>query len=107
MGVGLVAAVLALPFVVGLTDTMAQDAAGTIQAYLDLFATSKLVSASSMDALILNIVAAVLIPQDLKLRGVEESKAKLIAASTLLFPFLGAAIYCALRPALPSLEDGE
>jgi len=35
----------------------------------------------------------------------EDSQAKLIGASTLLLPFLGAALYCALRPALPAKED--
>mmetsp|Transcript_18831 Transcript_18831/g.24239 ORF Transcript_18831/g.24239 Transcript_18831/m.24239 type:complete len:320 (+) Transcript_18831:119-1078(+) len=106
LGWGLVAAVVSLPFVVGLVDAVAQDSTSTIKEYLDLFATSKLCSASSMDAVILNIVAAVLIPQDLKLRtNVEDSKAKAIAASTLLFPFLGAALYCALRPSLPSFDE--
>lgn len=88
---------------VGLVDAVAQDPAGTIQGYKDLFLSSKFVSASSVDAVVLNIAAASLIPQDLKLRqpDVEDSKAALIGASTLLAPFLGAALYCALRPALP------
>jgi hypothetical protein len=102
-----VAAVIALPFYVGLVDSFAQDSSATIQGYLDLFATSKLVSASSVDSLILNIVAATLVPRDLKLRqpDIEESKANLIGASTLLLPFLGAALYCALRPSLPTAQD--
>ena len=103
LGWGLVAGVAGLPFVVGLVDAITQDPAGTIQGYKDLFATSKFVSASSVDAVVLNIAAAALIPQDLKLRQpeIEDSKARQIGASTLLLPFLGAALYCALRPSLP------
>lgn len=107
LGWGLVAGVVGLPFVVGLVDALAQDPAGTIQGYKDLFATSKFVSASSVDAIVLNVAAASLIPQDMKLRqpDIEDSKAKLIGASTLLVPFLGAALYCALRPALPQKNE--
>jgi len=107
LGWGLVAGVVALPFYVGLVDAMAVDAGAAVQSYVDLFVTSKLVSASSVDAIILNLAAATLIPRDLKLRqpDMEDSQAKLIGASTLLLPFLGAALYCALRPALPAKED--
>lgn len=97
-----------LPFVVGLTDAVASDASAAYQSYyVDLFTTSKFVSTSSVDAIVLNVAAASLIPRDLKLRQpeVEDSEASLVGASTLLLPFLGAALYCALRPALPSLED--
>jgi hypothetical protein len=104
---GVVAGVVFLPFVVGLTDAVASDAAAAYQSYADLFATSKFVSASSVDAVVLNIAAAALIPRDLTLRQpeIEDSKAKLVGASTLLLPFLGAALYCALRTALPSLDE--
>lgn len=77
-----------------------------MRSYEDLFVTSKLVSASSVDAKILNIVAATLIGRDLHLRNpdIDESKANLIGASTILLPFLGSALYCALRPSLPKEE---
>eukprot|EP00522_Entomoneis_paludosa_P008056 CAMPEP_0172450400 /NCGR_PEP_ID=MMETSP1065-20121228/8752_1 /TAXON_ID=265537 /ORGANISM="Amphiprora paludosa, Strain CCMP125" /LENGTH=275 /DNA_ID=CAMNT_0013202179 /DNA_START=114 /DNA_END=941 /DNA_ORIENTATION=+ len=108
LGAGLVAGVIGLPVALGLVGAYLQDPAATVQGYTDLFASSKFVSASSMDAVVLNIAAAALIPRDLKLRipDIEDSKAKLIGASTLLLPFLGAALYCALRPSLPS-EDYE
>lgn len=107
MGLGLVAGVLFLPFFVGLVDAVATDTAAAYQSYADLFASSKFVSTSSVDAVVLNVAAASLIPRDLKLRQpeIEESKANLVGASTLLLPFLGAALYCALRPALPAKSD--
>ena len=76
------------------------------KSYTDLFVESKFVSTSSVDAVILNVAAASLIPRDLKLRQpeVEDDKARIVGASTMLLPFLGAALYCALRPPLPS-ED--
>ena len=86
------AGVVGLPFVVGLVDAVAQDSAAAIQSYTDLFASSKLVSASSVDAIILNLAAASLIPRDLKLRQPEKA-------------FLGPALYCALRPALPPKDE--
>jgi hypothetical protein len=106
-GWGLVAGILFLPFYVGLVDAVATDASAAFQSYADLFASSKFVSTSSVDGAILNLAAASLIPRDLKLRqpDMEDSQAKLIGASTLLLPFLGAALYCALRPGLPSEES--
>ncbi|CAB9500087.1 expressed unknown protein [Seminavis robusta] len=107
LGWGVVAGALFLPIYVGFADALLTDASAAVQSYADLFSASKFVSASSMDLLILNIVAATLIPRDLKLRlpDIDEQKARLIGASTLLVPVVGAALYCALRPALPANED--
>ena len=105
---GLVGGILFLPFYVGLVDAVTTDGfASAWKSYTDLFVTSKFVSTSSVDAVVLNIAAAGLIPRDLKLRQpeIDDEKAKIVAASTLLLPFLGAAMYCALRPALPSADD--
>ncbi|KAL3919508.1 MAG: hypothetical protein SGILL_003720 [Bacillariaceae sp.] len=79
------------------------DFAGILESYLGLASTSKFVSVSSVDLSVLTIAAAALIPQDLRLRkaGGDNSNATLIAASTLLLPVVGAALYCALRPPLP------
>ena len=77
--------------------------AEVIEGYVNLVSTSKFASVSTLDLAILSATAASLIPLDLKYRVPEEkdSKANLIAVSTLLFPVLGAALYCALRPKLP------
>lgn len=106
LGWGLVAGVIGLPFYVGLVNALVQDPTAAVQSYTDLFATSKFVSVSTVDAIVLNIAAASLIPSDLKLRqpDVDDKQAKFIGASTLLLPFLGAALYCALRPPLPSKD---
>lgn len=107
LGWGLVAGVIAVPFYVGLVDALATDASAALQSYTDLSAASKFVSVSTVDALILNIAVAALIPRDLKLRqpDMEDQQARLIGASMLLLPFLGAALYCTLRPSLPPQRD--
>ena len=73
------------------------------QGYLDLLTTSKFAAVSSLDLVILSLTAASLIPLDCKYRqpDVDDSKANLIAASTLILPILGASLYCALRLPLP------
>jgi hypothetical protein len=80
-----------------------QNFADVWQGYVDLVTSSKFASVSTMDLVILSVTAGSVIPLDIKYRRpeVEESKANLIAASTLLLPILGSAIYCALRPDLP------
>ena len=69
--------------------------------YGDLFSQTAIASASTMDLLILTLVAASMIPEDLARRGVKDGLAsQAIAASTVLLPVVGAALYCALRPEL-------
>jgi hypothetical protein len=83
-----------------------QDFTTVLSGFQDLIATSKLASVSSVDLFILTIVAATLIPRDYQLRvpDVEDNQANIIAASTLLVPIVGAALYCAWRPSLPESE---
>lgn len=73
-----------------------------IQGYMDLFAEgSAIVSASSLDFVILTLSAASFIPEDLSRRGYKGDLApELIALLTLLLPGVGVALYCALRPSL-------
>lgn len=80
-----------------------QDPGDVLQGFVNLVTTSKFASVSTLDLAILSLTGASLIPLDYKYRrpNVEDSKANLIAASTLLLPLLGTAIYCALRPSLP------
>ena len=67
-----------------------------------MFSSTAICSVSSLDLSILTLTMASLVPEDLKRRGVEDSnKANAIAASTILLPVLGAALFCALRPSLP------
>lgn len=74
--------------------------------YASLASHSKLVSVSTLDFIILTIVASTLIPRDLQLRMDDATSAgalgRKIALGTLFFPILGAALYCLWRPKLPS-----
>lgn len=71
----------------------------SFQEFLALISSSKFVSVSSVDLSLLSLSAAILIPDDLKRRGFEdETKAKAIAAASLILPVIGGAVYCALRP---------
>ena len=77
------------------------DPGELIKGYGEMFSQSALVSASSVDFIILSLSAASFIPEDLSRRGYEgKLSPETIAASTLLVPGLGAALYCALRPEL-------
>ncbi len=73
-----------------------------IQGYKDILAEgSAIVSASSLDFVILTLSAASFIPEDLSRRGYKGALApELIALCTLLLPGVGVALYCALRPDL-------
>jgi len=96
--------VLAIALSVPVTSGVFQPSFDFGQAYQDyqsMLATSKFVSVSTADLSMLTIVSALLIPDDLKRRGVEdETKQKLIAAASLLLPVIGGSLYCALRPEL-------
>lgn len=71
--------------------------------FVTLVSSSKFASVSTLDLFILSLTGASLIPQDYKYRqpDADDSQANLIAASTLVLPLLGAALYCALRMPLP------
>lgn len=86
----------------GFASAMLADPASEIKGYQEMFSSTAICSVSSLDLSILTLTMASLVPEDLKRRGVEDSnKANAIAASTILLPVLGAALFCALRPSLP------
>ena len=85
----------------GGVSTLISDASGTIDGFGKLFSDTAIASASSVDFLILTLSAASWIPEDLNRRNYKGDVAPaLIAASTVLLPGVGAALYCALRPSL-------
>ena len=89
-------------FTTSLLDALATDFSGTINGYVDLFSSTAICGASSVDFAILCLTAASLIPEDLRRRGVtDRTQAAAIAASTLALPMIGVTLYCALRPPLP------
>lgn len=77
------------------------DPVSLVQGYGEMFSETALVSASSLDLVILTLSAASFIPDDLSRRGYKgDLSPELIAASSALLPGLGVALYCALRPSL-------
>jgi hypothetical protein len=101
---GLVVFVAVIFATSGVFTDIAQVGVGQVAQDFAAFASdSKFVSISSMDAVVYNIAICALIAQDYKLRDVEadDAKANMVGASTLLLPFFGPALYCALRPKLP------
>ena len=85
----------------GFLGAFIADPGELIKGYGEMFSQSALVSASSMDFVILSLSAVSFIPEDLSRRGYEgKLSPETIAASTLLLPGLGVALYCALRPEL-------
>ena len=73
-----------------------------LHGYGELYAEgSAIVSASSLDFVILTLSAASFIPEDLSRRGYKGDLApEVIALLTILLPGVGVALYCALRPGL-------
>ena len=65
---------------------------------------------STVDLALLHASAVSLIPGDYRLRAAgdnNETTTMAIAAAAALLPFIGPALYCALRPALPVLASKE
>jgi hypothetical protein len=108
----LVALLLYLPIAAHVPEAYAIDGGQTLyQGYVDLASSSRFVAVSSVDLCLLHLTAAALIPADYALRCKENDSdtndgTKLaLAAATL--PFLGPALYVALRPQLAVLQELE
>jgi len=88
----------------GAGQAMVTDPVGTLAEFKNMIGGSALGTATTVDFSILCLTGASLIPEDLKRRGVDVDnnvgKAYGIAASTLLLPAAGLALYSALRPKL-------
>jgi len=99
-------AVLANAYLIsGAANGIFLDPAGLLSEFKDMIGGSALGLTTTVDFAILCLTGASLVPEDLKRRGfVDDGKANAIAASTLLFPAAGLALYSALRP---SLDDSE
>ena len=101
---GLVASVAFIVYSNGLVEGVAQGGVGPMwQDFVGSISNSKFASVSSADAIIYNLAIASLIARDYKLRvpTADDTKANQVASLTLLLPFLGATLYCAVRPKLP------
>lgn len=88
----------------GAGQAMVTDPVGTLVEFKNMIGGSALGTATTVDFSILCLTGASLIPEDLKRRGVDVDnnvgKVYGIAASTLLLPAAGMALYSALRPKL-------
>jgi hypothetical protein len=103
----LVLALANIYWITGAGESLYMDASGTLDEFRQLIGGSALGFVSTVDLTILCLTGVSLIPEDLERRGVfkeELSKAYAVAASTLLLPAVGLALYTALRPSLV-LED--
>jgi len=85
----------------GAAQALVTDFGGTFTEFKEMISGSALGTTSSVDFMILCLTGATLVPEDLKRRGVDDAaKANVIAASTVLVPAVGLALYTALRPSL-------
>lgn len=101
----LVAALANTYLITGAGEGLLMDAGATFGDFQNFISQSALGFVSTVDLTILCLTGASLVPEDLERRGVfvggeDKGKAYAIAASTLLVPALGLALYSALRPPL-------
>jgi hypothetical protein len=104
-----VALSLYLPFGSGLLSAYQENPEELISGFVDLISTSRFASVSLADLSLLLAVTVSATPRDYMLRkpDADIDQARKVAAWTALVPFLGRAVYCALRPPLPQEEDYE
>mmetsp|Transcript_30593 Transcript_30593/g.46331 ORF Transcript_30593/g.46331 Transcript_30593/m.46331 type:complete len:306 (-) Transcript_30593:130-1047(-) len=86
----------------GAAEAFVTNPGATFEEFTTMISGSALGTASTLDFTILCLTGASLVPEDLRRRGVDadDGKAYGIAASTLLLPGAGLALYSALRPSL-------
>jgi hypothetical protein len=110
-GWSLLAVLLYLPWAAQLPQAWSVDSGVSVWSdFVDLFASSRLVAVSCVDLTLLHLTAAALIPADYRLRTSstdkdEEDRGRLVALAAALLPFVGPAVYVALRPKLVVLQD--
>ena len=78
------------------------DPAGVVGDFVELVKTSRFGSVACADFSILTLLTAYFVKKDYELRQTDgdDSKALAVAASTLLLPGAGGALYCLTRPSL-------
>lgn len=85
-----------------LPEALATDISG----FVDLLSSSRFASIASLDLTILYAVTTKAIADDYRLRVKDDaSEATKMAFGTAIVPYLGAALYCALRPSLSDSAD--
>jgi hypothetical protein len=108
-GWSLLAILLYLPWAAQLPQAWSVDSGVTVWSdFVELFSSSRLVAVSCVDLTLLHVTAAALIPADYRLRTSttdKEDRGQLVALAAALFPFVGPALYVALRPKLVVLQE--
>jgi hypothetical protein len=105
---GTVAFALYLPVAAGLLDPAVYEHPAEVwQGFVDLISTDRFAAVSCADISILLAVTIAATPRDYLLRNPDSdlTEARKVAALTALVPFIGTAVYCAVRPALPQEEE--
>lgn len=107
---GALALLVYLPFACGLLPEKVSDSE-TWTGLWDLLTTNRFACVSVVDLVLLHISAVSLIPKDYMLR-IEENEdndgvAWKVATLAAVFPFVGPALYCVLRPTLPVLKQSD
>jgi hypothetical protein len=101
---------LSLPLFTGLLPDKVSDPA-TWQGLWDLLTTDRFACVSVVDLTLLHFTCAALIKDDYLLRSTngddKEATANKIAAASLVLPFVGPALYVALRPSLTVLQTED
>jgi hypothetical protein len=94
---------LYLPVAANVLGALVIDPDALLQGFVDLVTTSRFASVSLADIALQYAALVYLTPRDYHLRKPEASveEARAVAAATAMFPVLGSALYCALRPKLP------
>lgn len=100
---------LYLPVAAGLFPAYQQDPAALWQGFVDLVSTSRFASVSLVDLTMLFACTVAATPRDYMLRNpnATQQDATKVAALTALLPFVGSAVYCAVRPSLLPQQKEE
>jgi hypothetical protein len=104
---GTLAFALYLPVAAGLPLALQENPAELWQGFVDLISTSRFAAVSCVDISLLLACTVSATPRDYLLRNpdADVDEARKVAALTALVPFIGSAVYCAVRPPLPQEEE--
>ena len=102
---GLVAVLCALVYT-QLPIALGSDGGTAVQEFIDLLQTSRFCAVATIDLFLLYIVTTVSVAKDVALRNPDsKDQAVPIALATAVVPYLGAAVYCTLRPKVANTEE--
>lgn len=100
---------LYLPIACNVFPAYQADPVGLVRGFWEFCTSSRFAAVSLVDIILLYASAVAVTPRDYLLRNPEAtpSQAQQVALGTALLPFLGTALYCATRPALPIIRSKD